>query len=124
MRVLVPGRRVLYKGRVREILKTTEPVDISTSSRDLIVEQNHVRGLSADGTRSRRFGGIDTGTFCDLYTSAMQKLFRGRPVITVNRLAQRLRELPCVWSLTETPRIDGRSVDFSVMTENRDTRFR
>ena len=117
--------RVLYKAAVREILENQPNLWIfQQAADDLIVEQEQVRGVVTQ--MGLRFFAdsvvLTTGTFLGgLIHIGMQNFSGGRagdpPSIA---LAHRLRELPLRVGRLKTgtpPRIDGRSVDFSVMTE-------
>lgn len=117
--------RVLYKAAVREILENQANLWIfQQAADDLIVENQQVKGVVTQmGLRFHADSVVlTTGTFLGgLIHIGLQNYSGGRagdpPSIA---LAHRLRELPlCVGRLkTGTPpRIDGRSVDFSVMTE-------
>src|SRR5450830_1907471 len=117
--------RILYKAAVRETLENQANLWIfQQAADDLIVEQDQVRGVVTQ--MGLRFFAesvvLTTGTFLGgLIHIGMQNYSGGRagdpPSIA---LAQRLRELPLRVGRLKTgtpPRIDGRSVDFSVMTE-------
>ncbi|WP_095159119.1 tRNA uridine-5-carboxymethylaminomethyl(34) synthesis enzyme MnmG [Pseudomonas sp. Irchel 3E13] len=117
--------RAIYKAVVREILENQPNLWIfQQSCNDLIVEQDQVRGVVTQ--MGLRFFAdsvvLTTGTFlAGLIHIGLQNYSGGRagdpPAIA---LAHRLRELPLRVGRLKTgtpPRIDGRSVDFSVMTE-------
>jgi len=117
--------RAIYKAVVREILENQPNLWIfQQSCDDLIVEQDQVRGVVTQ--MGLRFFAdsvvLTTGTFLGgLIHIGLQNYSGGRagdpPAIA---LAHRLRELPLRVGRLKTgtpPRIDGRSVDFSVMTE-------
>jgi len=117
--------RILYKAAVRETLENQANLWIfQQAADDLIVEQDQVRGVVTQ--MGLRFFAesvvLTTGTFLGgLIHIGMQNYSGGRagdpPSIA---LAHRLRELPLRVGRLKTgtpPRIDGRSVDFSVMTE-------
>ncbi|MFK8331248.1 tRNA uridine-5-carboxymethylaminomethyl(34) synthesis enzyme MnmG [Pseudomonas sp. BJa5] len=117
--------RAIYKAVVREILENQPNLWIfQQSCDDLIVEQDQVRGVVTQ--MGLRFFAdsvvLTTGTFlAGLIHIGLQNYSGGRagdpPAIA---LAHRLRELPLRVGRLKTgtpPRIDGRSVDFSVMTE-------
>ena len=117
--------RILYKAAVREILENQPNLWIfQQAADDLIVEQDQVRGVVTQmGLRFMADAVVlTTGTFLGgLIHIGMQNYSGGRagdpPSIA---LAHRLRELPLRVGRLKTgtpPRIDGRSVDFSVMTE-------
>ncbi|MEG1041991.1 MAG: tRNA uridine-5-carboxymethylaminomethyl(34) synthesis enzyme MnmG [Pseudomonas sp.] len=117
--------RAIYKAVVREILENQPNLWIfQQSCDDLIVEQDQVRGVVTQ--MGLRFFAdsvvLTTGTFLGgLIHIGLQNYSGGRagdpPAIA---LAHRMRELPLRVGRLKTgtpPRIDGRSVDFSVMTE-------
>lgn len=117
--------RILYKAAVREILENQPNLWIfQQSCDDLIVEQDQVRGVVTQmGLKFHADNVVLTaGTFLGgLIHIGLQNYSGGRagdpPSIA---LAKRLRELPLRVGRLKTgtpPRIDGRSVDFSVMTE-------
>jgi len=117
--------RVLYKAAVREILENQPNLWIfQQAADDLIVEQEQVRGVVTQmGLRFLADSVVlTTGTFLGgLIHIGLQNFSGGRagdpPSIA---LAHRLRELPLRVGRLKTgtpPRIDARSVDFSVMTE-------
>ncbi|MDF0733445.1 tRNA uridine-5-carboxymethylaminomethyl(34) synthesis enzyme MnmG [Pseudomonas entomophila] len=117
--------RAIYKAVVREILENQPNLWIfQQSCDDLIVEQDQVKGVVTQ--MGLRFFAdavvLTTGTFLGgLIHIGLQNYSGGRagdpPAIA---LAHRLRELPLRVGRLKTgtpPRIDGRSVDFSVMSE-------
>ncbi|MCQ4286411.1 tRNA uridine-5-carboxymethylaminomethyl(34) synthesis enzyme MnmG [Pseudomonas stutzeri] len=117
--------RVLYKAAVRESLENQPNLWIfQQAADDLIVEADQVKGVITQ--MGLRFFAesvvLTTGTFLGgLIHIGLQNYSGGRagdpPSIA---LAARLRELPLRVGRLKTgtpPRIDGRSVDFSVMTE-------
>lgn len=117
--------RILYKAAVREILENQENLWLfQQAADDLIVEQDQVKGVVTQ--MGLRFFAdqvvLTTGTFLGgLIHIGLQNYSGGRagdpPSIA---LAKRLRELPLRVGRLKTgtpPRIDARSVDFSVMTE-------
>ncbi|CAM3160748.1 tRNA uridine 5-carboxymethylaminomethyl modification protein GidA [Ectopseudomonas mendocina] len=117
--------RVLYKAAVREILENQANLWIfQQAADDLIVENAQVKGVVTQmGLRFHADSVVlTTGTFLGgLIHIGLQNYSGGRagdpPSIA---LAHRLRELPLRVGRLKTgtpPRIDGRSVDFSVMTE-------
>ena len=117
--------RVLYKAAVREILENQANLWIfQQAADDLIVENAEVKGVVTQmGLRFHADSVVlTTGTFLGgLIHIGLQNYSGGRagdpPSIA---LAHRLRELPLRVGRLKTgtpPRIDGRSVDFSVMTE-------
>ncbi|MGA4449495.1 tRNA uridine-5-carboxymethylaminomethyl(34) synthesis enzyme MnmG [Ectopseudomonas chengduensis] len=117
--------RVLYKAAVRQILENQANLWIfQQAADDLIVENAQVKGVVTQmGLRFHADSVVlTTGTFLGgLIHIGLQNYSGGRagdpPSIA---LAHRLRELPLRVGRLKTgtpPRIDGRSVDFSVMTE-------
>ena len=117
--------RILYKAAVRHILENQLNLWIfQQACDDLIVENQRVRGaVTQMGLRFFAESVVLTaGTFLGgLIHIGMQNYSGGRagdpPSIA---LARRLRELPLRVGRLKTgtpPRIDGRSVDFSLMTE-------
>ena len=117
--------RILYKAAVREILENQPNLWIfQQAADDLIVEADQVKGVVTQ--MGLRFFAesvvLTTGTFLGgLIHIGLQNYAGGRagdpPSIA---LAQRLREQPLRVGRLKTgtpPRIDGRSVDFSVMIE-------
>ncbi|MCQ4313976.1 tRNA uridine-5-carboxymethylaminomethyl(34) synthesis enzyme MnmG [Pseudomonas stutzeri] len=117
--------RVLYKAAIRETLENQTNLWIfQQAADDLIVEAERVKGVVTQ--MGLRFFAesvvLTTGTFLGgLIHIGLQNYSGGRagdPPSTA--LAKRLRELPLRVGRLKTgtpPRIDGRSVDFSVMTE-------
>lgn len=117
--------RAIYKAVVREILENQPNLWIfQQACDDLIVEQDQVRGVVTQmGLRFHADSVVlTTGTFLSgLIHIGLQNYSGGRagdpPAIA---LAHRMRELSLRMGRLKTgtpPRIDGRSVDFSVMTE-------
>lgn len=117
--------RVLYKAAVRDILENQPNLWIfQQACDDLIVEADEVRGVVTQmGLRFLADSVVLTaGTFLGgLIHIGLDSYSGGRagdpPSIA---LAKRLRELPLRIGRLKTgtpPRIDGKSVDFSVMTE-------
>ncbi|OEC38017.1 tRNA uridine(34) 5-carboxymethylaminomethyl synthesis enzyme MnmG [Pseudomonas sp. 1D4] len=117
--------RVLYKAAIREILENQPNLWIfQQACDDLIVENDQVKGVVTQmGLRFHAESVVlTTGTFLGgLIHIGLQNYSGGRagdpPSIA---LAHRLRELPLRVGRLKTgtpPRIDGRSVDFTVMTE-------
>jgi len=117
--------RILYKAAIRNILENQNNLDIfQQAADDLIIEQDSVAGVITQmGVRffaSRVV--LTTGTFLGgKIHIGLENSAGGRagdpPSI---KLAQRLRELPFNVGRLKTgtpPRIDARSVDFSVMQE-------
>ena len=117
--------RVLYKAAIREILEHQPNLWIFQQAvEDLIVENESVRGAVTQ--MGLRFFAdnvvLTTGTFLGgLIHIGLQNYSGGRAGDPpANALAQRMRELPLRIDRLKTgtpPRIDARSVDFSVMTE-------
>ncbi|GGO77367.1 tRNA uridine 5-carboxymethylaminomethyl modification enzyme MnmG [Marinobacterium nitratireducens] len=117
--------RVLYKAAIRDILENQPNLQIfQQAADDLIVEGDTVRGVvTQTGIRFQGTSVILTaGTFLGgLIHIGLERHSAGRagdpPSIA---LADRLRELPLRVDRLKTgtpPRIDARSVDFSVMQE-------
>ncbi|MFF7707278.1 tRNA uridine-5-carboxymethylaminomethyl(34) synthesis enzyme MnmG [Pseudomonas sp. NPDC007930] len=117
--------RVLYKAAIREILENQPNLWIfQQACDDLIVEQGQAKGVVTQmGLRFMADAVVlTTGTFLGgLIHIGLQNYSGGRagdpPAIS---LAHRLRELPLRVGRLKTgtpPRIDGKSVDFSVMAE-------
>ncbi|WP_028241489.1 tRNA uridine-5-carboxymethylaminomethyl(34) synthesis enzyme MnmG [Stutzerimonas azotifigens] len=117
--------RVLYKAAIRQMLENQPNLWIfQQAAEDLIVEQDQVCGVVTQMGLRLLAGNVvlTTGTFLGgLIHIGLQNYSGGRagdpPSIA---LAQRLRELPLRVGRLKTgtpPRIDGRSVDFTVMTE-------
>ena len=117
--------RILYKAAVREILENQPNLQIfQQSADDLIVEGETVKGVVTNtGIRFTADSVVLTaGTFLGgIIHIGMENHSAGRagdpPSIA---LAHRLRELPLRVDRLKTgtpPRIDARSVDFSVMQE-------
>ena len=117
--------RVLYKAAIREILENQPNLTIfQQAADDLIVENDQVRGVVTQ--TGIQFNAetvvLTTGTFLGgVIHIGLQNHSGGRagdpPAIN---LAQRLRELPFNVGRLKTgtpPRIDRRTVDFSVMQE-------
>ena len=117
--------RVLYKAAIREILEHQPNLWIFQQAvEDLIVENDCVRGaVTQMGLRFHADNVVlTTGTFLGgLIHIGMQNYSGGRAGDPpANALAQPMRELPLRIDRLKTgtpPRIDARSVDFSVMTE-------
>lgn len=117
--------RVMYKAAVRHVLENQPNLWIfQQAADDLVVEADQVRGVVTQmGLRFLADAVVlTTGTFLGgLIHIGMQNYSGGRagdpPSVA---LASRLRELPMRVGRLKTgtpPRIDGRSVDFSLMTE-------
>ena len=116
--------RALYRRAIRSMVENQPGLQLFQAEiADLIVEQGRIAGaVTATGVRlSARAVVLTAGTFlAGLIHVGLQQSSGGRAGDPAsNRLAARLRELlPRVGRLkTGTPpRIDGRSVDYSVMT--------
>ncbi|GGC10661.1 tRNA uridine 5-carboxymethylaminomethyl modification enzyme MnmG [Marinobacterium zhoushanense] len=117
--------RVLYKAAIRQILENQPNLQLfQQAADDLIIDGDRVTGVvSQSGIRFRAKSVIlTTGTFLGgVIHIGLEHYSGGRagdpPSV---RLAQRLRELPLQVDRLKTgtpPRIDARSVDFSVMQE-------
>ncbi|MFC3608127.1 tRNA uridine-5-carboxymethylaminomethyl(34) synthesis enzyme MnmG [Stutzerimonas tarimensis] len=117
--------RVLYKAAIRETLENQPNLWIfQQACDDLIVEGEQVRGVVTQMALKFQADNVvlTAGTFlAGLIHIGLENHAGGRagdPPATA--LARRLRELPLRVGRLKTgtpPRIDGRSVDFSVMTE-------
>lgn len=117
--------RLLYKNAVREKLENQKNLRIFQQAvSDLILEQDRVTGVVTEA--GLRFMGLSVvltvGTFLDgkihIGLENYQGGRAGDPAAI--SLAQRLRELPIRTERLKTgtpPRIDARTVDFSVMQE-------
>mgnify|MGYP006279670807 CR=1 FL=1 len=117
--------RVLYKSAIREMLENHPNLTLfQQGAEDLIVEGEECRGVvTQTGIRFHsRTVILTTGTFLGgVIHLGMQNQSGGRAgdQATIG-LAQRLRELPFNVGRLKTgtpPRIDGKTVDFSVMEE-------
>jgi tRNA uridine 5-carboxymethylaminomethyl modification enzyme len=117
--------RILYKAAIREILENQPNLTLfQQSADDLIVENERVTGVVTQ-TGIRFLGKtvvLTTGTFLGgIIHIGMKNHDGGRAGdAPANALAQRLRELPFNVGRLKTgtpPRIDARSVDFSVMQQ-------
>lgn len=117
--------RLLYKSAVREKLENQENLKIFQQSvDDLIIENDRVVGVVTQaGLRFKAKSVVLTvGTFLDgLIHIGLENYAGGRAGDPASvSLAQRLRELPIRTDRLKTgtpPRIDARSIDFSVMEE-------
>jgi tRNA uridine 5-carboxymethylaminomethyl modification enzyme len=117
--------RVLYKAAIREMLENQPNLTLfQQAADDLIVENDQVVGVvTQTGIRfSAKTVVLTTGTFLGgVIHIGMQHHSGGRAGdAPANALAKRLRELPFNVGRLKTgtpPRIDARSVDFSVMAE-------
>ena len=117
--------RVLYKAAIRHTLESQPNLTLfQQAADDLIVENDQVTGvITQTGIRfNAKTVVLTTGTFLGgVIHIGMQHHAGGRAGdAPANALAQRLRELPFNVGRLKTgtpPRIDARSVDFSVMQE-------
>ncbi|GHD41967.1 tRNA uridine 5-carboxymethylaminomethyl modification enzyme [Marinobacter persicus] len=117
--------RVLYKAAIRQILENQPNLMLfQQAADDLIVENDQVTGVvTQTGIRfNAKTVVLTTGTFLGgVIHIGMQNHSGGRAGdAPANALAKRLRELPFNVGRLKTgtpPRIDARSVDFSVMQE-------
>ncbi|WP_339799374.1 tRNA uridine-5-carboxymethylaminomethyl(34) synthesis enzyme MnmG [uncultured Marinobacter sp.] len=117
--------RVLYKAAIREILENQPNLMLfQQAADDLIVENHRVTGVVTNtGIRfNAKTVVLTTGTFLGgVIHIGMQNHAGGRAGdAPANALAKRLRELPFNVGRLKTgtpPRIDARSVDFSVMQQ-------
>jgi len=117
--------RVLYRAAIRHTLENQPNLTLfQQAADDLIVENDQVTGVvSQTGIRfNAKTVVLTTGTFLGgVIHIGMQNHAGGRAGdAPANALAQRLRELPFNVGRLKTgtpPRIDARSVDFSVMQE-------
>lgn len=117
--------RVLYKAAIRHTLESQPNLTLfQQAADDLIVENDQVIGVvTQTGIRfNAKTVVLTTGTFLGgVIHIGMQHHAGGRAGdAPANALAQRLRELPFNVGRLKTgtpPRIDARSVDFSVMQE-------
>ena len=116
--------RVLYKAAIREILENQPNLTLfQQAADDLIVDGERITGVvTQSGIRFRAPTVVlTTGTFLGGVIHIGMQHSGGRAGdAPANALAQRLRELPFNVGRLKTgtpPRIDARSVDFSVMQE-------
>ncbi len=117
--------RVLYKAAIREMLENQPNLTLfQQAADDLIVDNDRVTGVvTQTGIRFHaQTVVLTTGTFLGgVIHIGMQNHAGGRAGdAPANALAQRLRELPFNVGRLKTgtpPRIDARSVDFSVMQQ-------
>ena len=117
--------RVLYKAAIREVLENQPNLTLfQQAADDLIVENDQVTGVvTQTGIRfNAKTVVLTTGTFLGgVIHIGMQQHSGGRAGdAPANALARRLRELPFNVGRLKTgtpPRIDARSVDFSVMDQ-------
>lgn len=117
--------RVLYKAAIRQVLENQPNLTLfQQAADDLVVENDQVVGVvTQTGIRfNAKTVVLTTGTFLGgVIHIGMQHHSGGRAGdAPANALAKRLRELPFNVGRLKTgtpPRIDARSVDFSVMDE-------
>ncbi|MBD3639720.1 MAG: tRNA uridine-5-carboxymethylaminomethyl(34) synthesis enzyme MnmG [Marinobacter sp.] len=117
--------RVLYKAAIRHVLENQPNLTLfQQAADDLVVENDQVTGVvTQTGIRfNAKTVVLTTGTFLGgVIHIGMQHHSGGRAGdAPANALARRLRELPFNVGRLKTgtpPRIDARSVDFSVMDE-------
>ncbi|HLV76451.1 MAG TPA: tRNA uridine-5-carboxymethylaminomethyl(34) synthesis enzyme MnmG [Marinobacter sp.] len=117
--------RVLYKAAIRQLLENQPNLTLfQQAADDLIVEHDQVTGVvTQTGIRfNAKTVVLTTGTFLGgVIHIGMQNHAGGRAGdAPANALARRLRELPFNVGRLKTgtpPRIDARTVDFSVMQE-------
>lgn len=117
--------RVLYKAAIREALENQPNLTLFQQAvEDLIVEGDRVVGATTQMGLSFSAPSVvlTTGTFLGGVIHIGQVNYQGGRAgdPPANALAHRLRELPFRVERLKTgtpPRIDGRSVDFSVMQE-------
>jgi tRNA uridine 5-carboxymethylaminomethyl modification enzyme len=117
--------RVLYKAAIREILENQPNLTIFQQSvEDLIVEDGRCKGaVTGLGLNFRAENVVlCTGTFLGgVIHVGLENSFGGRAGdAPANGLAAKLRELPFRVERLKTgtpPRVDGKTVDFSVMEE-------
>lgn len=117
--------RVLYKAAIRQVLENQPNLTLfQQAADDLIVENDQVTGVvTQTGIRfNAKTVVLTTGTFLGgVIHIGMQSHAGGRAGdAPANALAKRLRELPFNVGRLKTgtpPRIDARTVDFTVMQE-------
>lgn len=117
--------RVLYKSAVRSVLENQPNLSIFQQAvDDLIVENHRVTGVITQmGLQFKAKTVVLTaGTFLGGYIHIGSTQYQGGRAgdPPANALAKRLRELPFRVERLKTgtpPRIDGRSIDFSILTE-------
>lgn len=117
--------RLLYKHAVREVLENQPNLSLFQQTvSDLIVEQDHVQGVVTQ--MGLKFTAptvvLTVGTFLGGRIHIGLENYEGGRAgdAPSNALSQRLRALPFNVDRLKTgtpPRIDGRSIDFSVMEE-------
>jgi tRNA uridine 5-carboxymethylaminomethyl modification enzyme len=117
--------RVLYKAAIRQVLENQPNLTLfQQAADDLIVENDQVTGvITQTGIRfNAKTVVLTTGTFLGGVIHIGMKHHAGGRAgdAPANALAKRLRELPFNVGRLKTgtpPRIDARTVDFSVMQE-------
>ncbi|MCW8825309.1 MAG: tRNA uridine-5-carboxymethylaminomethyl(34) synthesis enzyme MnmG [Gammaproteobacteria bacterium] len=117
--------RVLYKAAIRHALENQENLTLfQQAAEDLVVDGDRVTGVTTQMGLSFSAPTVvlTTGTFLGGVIHIGQVNYQGGRAgdPPANALAHRLRELPFRVERLKTgtpPRIDGRSVDFSVMEE-------
>ncbi|MCW8888490.1 MAG: tRNA uridine-5-carboxymethylaminomethyl(34) synthesis enzyme MnmG, partial [Gammaproteobacteria bacterium] len=117
--------RVLYKAAIRHALENQENLTLfQQAAEDLVVDGDRVVGVTTQMGLSFSAPTVvlTTGTFLGGVIHIGQVNYQGGRAgdPPANALAHRLRELPFRVERLKTgtpPRIDGRSVDFSVMEE-------
>ncbi|MEE4298273.1 MAG: tRNA uridine-5-carboxymethylaminomethyl(34) synthesis enzyme MnmG [Pseudomonadales bacterium] len=116
--------RALYRAAIREIVENQPNLELFQQSvTDLVVEGDRVRGVVTQMGLVFRAGAVvlTTGTFLGgrIHIGLEQQQGGRAGDAPANALAERLRALPLRVGRLKTgtpPRIDGRSVDYSVMT--------
>ncbi len=117
--------RVLYKAAVRYALENQENLQLFQQAvTDLIIEQDRVVGVETEMGLKFKANTVvlTTGTFLGgLIHIGLEHYQGGRAGDPpANKLSQRLRELPFNVDRLKTgtpPRLDGRTIDFSVLVE-------
>lgn len=117
--------RVLYKNAVREVLENQPNLSLFQQTvSDLVVEQNSVVGVVTQMglTFSAPTVVLTVGTFLGGRIHIGLENYEGGRAgdAPSNALSERLRALPFIVDRLKTgtpPRIDGRTIDFSVMQE-------
>ena len=117
--------RQLYKAFVRQKLEHQENLSLFQQSvADLIIENNRVVGVITQMQQQFRADAVilTVGTFLGgiIHVGLNQQSGGRAGDAASNKLSERLRELPFQVGRLKTgtpPRIDGRSVDFSSLTE-------
>ncbi len=116
--------RVLYRGAVRELLESTDNLKIFQQAVvDLVVEDGRIAGVVTQTGLTFRAPAVvlTTGTFLGgrIHVGLTHHPGGRAGDAPSNALAERLRALPFKVDRLKTgtpPRIDGRTVDFGVMT--------